>query len=35
MFNFEKLEVWQEAIRFADDVYTTSPEVFRKSNDSV
>jgi len=22
MFNFEKLEVWQEAIRFADAVYT-------------
>jgi hypothetical protein len=22
MFNFEKLEVWQEAIQFADSVYT-------------
>jgi hypothetical protein len=29
MFNFEKLEVWQEAINFADTVYTltrTFPE---------
>ena len=24
MFNFEKLEVWQEAIQFADEVYTVT-----------
>jgi len=32
MFNFEKLEVWQEAINFADTVYTltrTFPETER------
>jgi four helix bundle protein len=32
MFNFEKLEVWQEAINFADTVYTltrTFPEMER------
>ena len=32
MFNFEKLEVWQEAINFADSVYTltrTFPETER------
>ena len=24
MFNFEKLETWQEAIRFADDIYAVT-----------